>query len=100
MQTCTGPSSRAQITCRGLVQAYLDRAKAYNGVSDRLVTRDGAPIPAATGTVRAGSPLKFPTETVAISTLLPDSTVRRAADRAGADGARPPPIPTCSSSTA
>ena len=63
---------QAQITCRGLVQAYLDRARAYNGVSDRLVTRDGAPIPAATGTVRAGSPLQFPTETVAVSTLLPD----------------------------
>ncbi len=63
---------QGQITCRGLVQAYVDRAKAYNGVSDRLVTRDGAPIPAAPGTVRAGSPLKFPTETVAISTLLPN----------------------------
>ena len=61
-----------QITCRALVQAYVDRAKAYNGVSDRLVTRDGAPIPAASGAVRAGSPLKFPTETVAISTLVPD----------------------------
>jgi amidase len=61
-----------QLTCRGLVQAYIDRAKAYNGVSDRLVTRDGAPIPAAPGAVRAGSPLKFPTETVAISTLVPD----------------------------
>jgi Asp-tRNA(Asn)/Glu-tRNA(Gln) amidotransferase A subunit family amidase len=61
-----------RITCRGLVQAYLDRAKAYNGVSDRLVTRDGAPIPPPPGTVRAGSPLKFPTATVAISTLLPD----------------------------
>ncbi len=61
-----------QLTCRGLVQQYLDRAKAYNGVSDRLVTKDGAPIPATSGAVRAGSPLKFPTETVAISTLLPD----------------------------
>jgi len=61
-----------QLTCRGLVQAYIDRAKAYNGVSDRLVTRDGASIPASPGTVRAGSPLKFPTETVAISTLVPD----------------------------
>src|SRR3972149_6885890 len=28
-----------QLTCRGLVQAYIDRAKAYNGVSDRLGTR-------------------------------------------------------------
>jgi Asp-tRNA(Asn)/Glu-tRNA(Gln) amidotransferase A subunit family amidase len=63
---------QAQITCRSLVQAYIDRAKAYNGVSDRLVTRDGAQVPAAPGTVRAGSPLKFPTQTVAVSTLLPD----------------------------
>jgi amidase len=61
-----------QITCRAFVQAYIDRAKAYNGVSDRLVTRDGAPIPPAPGTVRAGAPLKFPAETVAISTLVPD----------------------------
>jgi amidase len=61
-----------QLTCRALVQAYVDRAKAYNGVSDRLVTRDGAPIPAVPGTVRAGSPLKFPAQTVAIPTLVPD----------------------------
>ena len=61
-----------QITCRGLVQLYINRAKAYNGVSDVLVTKDGAPIPPAPGVVRAGSPLKFPTQTVAISTLLPN----------------------------
>jgi Asp-tRNA(Asn)/Glu-tRNA(Gln) amidotransferase A subunit family amidase len=63
---------QGQTTCRGLVQAYIDRAKAFNGVSDRLVTADGAPIPAPTGTVRAGGRLTFPTETVAVSTLLPD----------------------------
>jgi amidase len=61
-----------QITCRGIVQLYINRAKAYNGVSDVLVTKDGAPIPPAPGVVRAGSPLKFPTQTVAISTLLPN----------------------------
>src|SRR5438105_8125787 len=61
-----------QITCRGLVQLYINRAKAYNGVADELVTRDGAPIPPAPGVVRLGSPLKFPTATVAISSLLPD----------------------------
>ena len=61
-----------QITCRGLVQLYINRAKAYNGVSDVLVTKDGAPIPPAPGVVRAGSPLKFPTRTIAISTLLPN----------------------------
>ena len=61
-----------QITCKGVVQLYLNRAKAYNGVADVLVTKDGAPIPPAPGVIRAGSPLKFPTQTVAISTLLPD----------------------------
>lgn len=61
-----------QITCRGLIQLYLNRAKAYNGVSNELVTKDGAPIPPAPGVVRAGSPLKFPTQTIAISTLLPN----------------------------
>lgn len=61
-----------QITCAGLVRLYLNRAKAYNGVADELVTRDGAPIPPAPGVARAGSPLKFPTQTIAISELLPD----------------------------
>lgn len=61
-----------QITCRQLVQLYINRARAYNGTSNRLVTRDGVPIPAAPGVIRAGSPLNFPTETVAIGTLLPD----------------------------
>src|SRR6266404_2802513 len=61
-----------QITCRGLVELYLNRAKAYNGVSNVLVTKDGAPIPPAPGVIRAGSPLKFPTQTVAISELLPN----------------------------
>src|SRR5690242_10493476 len=63
---------QGQITCRGLVQLYINRAKAYNGVADELVTKDGAPIPSAPGVVRVGSPLKFPTSTVAISTLLPN----------------------------
>jgi amidase len=61
-----------QITCRGLVQLYINRAKAYNGVSNELVTKDGAPISPPPGVIRVGSPLKFPTATVAISTLLPD----------------------------
>jgi amidase len=61
-----------QITCRKLIQLYVNRAKAYNGVSSVLVTEDGKPIPPAPGVVRAGLPLKFPTQTVAISTLLPN----------------------------
>jgi Asp-tRNA(Asn)/Glu-tRNA(Gln) amidotransferase A subunit family amidase len=67
-----GAIQQGLVTCRGLVEAYLARARAYNGVSDRLVTRDGAAVAGVPGTVRAGAPLKFPTETVAISTLLPD----------------------------
>jgi amidase len=61
-----------QLTCHQLVQLYLNRARAYNGTSDRLITRDGTPIPQAFGTVRAGSPIKFPTETVGISALVPN----------------------------
>jgi len=61
-----------QATCTEIVQQYIDRAKAYNGVCTQLTTEDGAPIPPATGYVRAGSPIVFPTETVAASSVLPD----------------------------
>jgi Asp-tRNA(Asn)/Glu-tRNA(Gln) amidotransferase A subunit family amidase len=61
-----------QTTCRQVVQAYVDRARAYNGVCTALVTRDGAPVAPATGYVRAGAPLTFPTQTVAASTIFPD----------------------------
>ncbi len=61
-----------EVTCRGVVQAYIDRAKAYNGVCAALVSADGKPIPSATGTTRAGSPLLFPTKTVAASSLIPN----------------------------
>ena len=53
-------------------QAYIDRAKAYNGTCTALVTKDGAPIPAATGSVRAGVPLTFPITTVPVSSVLPN----------------------------
>jgi Asp-tRNA(Asn)/Glu-tRNA(Gln) amidotransferase A subunit family amidase len=59
-------------TCKGIVQAYVDRAKAYNGICTALVTKDGASIPPAKGAVRAGAPLVFPTKTVAVSKVLPD----------------------------
>ena len=63
---------QGQITCRGLVEAYVARARAYSSPSDRLVTADGTPIPPAQGKVLAGSPVNFPTETVAISSVLPN----------------------------
>src|SRR6187401_1148300 len=42
-------------TCEGVVRVSVDRAKAYNGVSDRLVTADGAPVAPAPGVTRAGA---------------------------------------------
>ena len=92
---------QGQITCQGLVQAYIERARAYNGLSDRLVTRDGAPIPPARGTVRAGKPADVPNgdgrrlhAAARISTSMPD--------RLSSSGAwnRRHRIRTCSSSTA
>ncbi len=59
-------------TCVAVVQHYIDRARAYNGVCSRLVTEDGAPVPEATGAVRATAPLRFPAETVKASTIFPD----------------------------
>src|SRR5499426_687520 len=61
-----------QITCVQIVQHYIDRARAFNGVASALVTEDGAPVPQAMGTVRAGAPLPFPTGTVKASTVFPD----------------------------
>src|SRR5689334_20704640 len=59
-------------TCVDVVRQYIERARAHNGVASLLVTEDGAPVPAARGTVRAGQPLEFPTATVAAETLFPD----------------------------
>ncbi len=59
-------------TCKQVVQAYVDRARAYNGICTALVTEDGAPVAVGEGVVRAGAPLKFPTQTVAITEILPD----------------------------
>lgn len=61
-----------EITCKQVVEGYIARAKAYNGSCTRLVTLDGAKIPATEGAIRAGSPVKFPTSTLAINKLVPD----------------------------
>jgi amidase len=59
-------------TCVEVVQGYIDRAKAYNGICTALVTEDGAPIELATGYTRAGAPIEFPTQTVDAHTIYPD----------------------------
>ncbi len=59
-------------TCKGVVEAYIARAKAYNGICTQMVTADGKPVPAVRGLVRAGVAARFPRETRAASTFLPD----------------------------
>lgn len=59
-------------TCLAVVQRYIERVRAYNGVASMLVTEDGADIPETQGTVRAMAPINFPTKTVKASSLLPD----------------------------
>src|SRR3982075_3529026 len=59
-------------TCVAVVQHYLERVRAFNGVASALVTEDGLPVAPATGAVRGGAPLRFPTQTVKASTILPD----------------------------
>lgn len=60
-----------QLSCRALVQAYINRAKAYNGTCNQLVTEDIAPkfLPnyseykaavTATAGLRTGDPRKTP----------------------------------------
>ena len=61
-----------EITCVEIVQHYIARARAYNGVASALVTEDGRPVAGARGTRRAGAPLEFPRDTVKASTIFPD----------------------------
>jgi Asp-tRNA(Asn)/Glu-tRNA(Gln) amidotransferase A subunit family amidase len=61
-----------EATCVSIVAHYLARVRAYNGVASMLVTQDGAPVPEATGAIRAMAPTRFPTQTVKASEVLPD----------------------------
>src|SRR4029078_13485649 len=61
-----------QTTCKAVVQAYIDRAKAYNGTCTALVTADGKPIPAATSAIRSGSSIACPTSTVPVTSIFPN----------------------------
>jgi len=57
---------------RAVIEQYLARVRRYNGVASQLVTADGAPVLEATGTVRAGAALRFPTATVKAADILPN----------------------------
>jgi Asp-tRNA(Asn)/Glu-tRNA(Gln) amidotransferase A subunit family amidase len=61
-----------EIKVTEVVQEYINRSRAFNGVASALVTKDGEDISTAEGVVRAGTPLKFPTKTIKASEILPD----------------------------
>ena len=61
-----------QITCVEIVQHYIDRVRAYNGVASALVTPKTAPGPCSTGRRARASATALPTATVKASTILPD----------------------------
>ena len=62
-----------ETTCKQVVQGYIARAKTYNvAACSRLVTADGAKVPKLLGATRTSAPVKFPTDTVAISKIVPD----------------------------
>jgi len=62
---------QGETTCRAVVQSYVERARAYNGTCTQLVTRDGTAILPATGPMRAGAPVSFPTSTTSVASVLP-----------------------------
>jgi hypothetical protein len=86
-------------TCVAVVQRYIERVRAYNGVASLLVTEDGAPIPEATGAVRATVPLRFPRKPSSAPPSCPISTSTRDRPSNTAAWRRRPPIRTCRSSS-
>jgi amidase len=60
-----------QTTCKQVVQAYIDRARAYDGVCTALITPDGASVKSVKGYIRAGAPIAFPVKTVKASAVFP-----------------------------
>ena len=61
-----------ETTCVQVVEAYVERARTYNGVCTQLVTADGGPVAPGRGAVRAGVPIEFPSTTVPVREILPD----------------------------
>ena len=61
-----------ETTCVQVVEAYVERARAYNGICTQLVTADGGRVAPGRGAVRAGAPVEFPSTTVPVREILPD----------------------------
>src|SRR6201987_4474380 len=63
---------RGETTCVQIVQHYIDRVRTFNGVATLLVTEEGPPVADAEGALRGTQKLRFPTETVKATDILPD----------------------------
>ena len=63
---------QGETSCVQVVEAYIERARAYNGVCTQLVTADGGRVAPGRGAVRAGAPIEFPATTVPVREILPD----------------------------
>ena len=61
-----------EVTVLSVVQRYIERVQAFNGVASMLVTEDGQDIDEVEGVVRGTDPLRFPVRTMRMSDLLPD----------------------------
>ena len=61
-----------EVTCKQVVEKYIERARKYNGVSSMLVTENGESVEKVPGVERAQSELSFPTDTVKAAVVLPD----------------------------
>ena len=67
-----GAIKSGDVTLVEVVQSYLDRVKAYNGVSSMLVTEDGSDIASVPGVIRGGQTIEFPTKTIKVDDVLPN----------------------------
>ena len=82
-----------QITCQGLVQAYSNRARAYNGTCNELVTETERPqLLARLRRIQGGRG--------GDGIAAAGRSEKDAADRVRAGSSRPPPIPRSRSNTA
>jgi amidase len=62
---------KGQTSVVEVVEQYINRTRAYNGVSTMLVTEDGKDVPEVAGILRGGVALKFPIKTKKITEVLP-----------------------------
>ena len=98
--SCTQAIRSGQTTCVAIVRHYIERVRAFNGVASVLVTEDGAPVPEATGAVRAHGAAALPDRKPSKPPpILPDLDKYRGRRSNTAAWSRRRPIPPCSSSS-